>query len=352
VHRWVAQDVRYVAVALGRGGYQPRPAQQVLETGFGDCKDKATVFIALLRRMGVMAHPVLLYSGGRRYGAPPPSIDAFNHVIVAVVRPGGYQYVDPTSELTPFGELPYPDQGQWALVVHPDGRGETITLPLADPSANALAIAMRGEVSDSGRLHARLEVTATGAAQYGLRQQYATPKDSATRAAETRQLAMFALPDARTDSLEAFDGKDLLATPHVAFVLSGGRLATVSGRTAVLPVRSPGSVMAAVLHDLEGRGAMRYPIDIAKVNPALVTSSEFRLLLPPGWSARLPPDVRVESPFGRYEAEYAQTGRELHIRWRITGARGILPADRYAELLTWFRSVGADDATALIIDRN
>ena len=43
IHRWVAQDVRYVSVSLGMGGYQPRAPEQVLATGFGDCKDKATL---------------------------------------------------------------------------------------------------------------------------------------------------------------------------------------------------------------------------------------------------------------------------------------------------------------------
>src|SRR5581483_8168077 len=60
VHRWVAQDIRYVSIALGLGGYQPRAPQAVFETGYGDCKDKATLFIALLERMGFTADPVLL----------------------------------------------------------------------------------------------------------------------------------------------------------------------------------------------------------------------------------------------------------------------------------------------------
>jgi len=52
LHRFVAHDVRYVAVSLGIGGYQPRPAAQVLETGFGDCKDKATLFVHAGPRWG------------------------------------------------------------------------------------------------------------------------------------------------------------------------------------------------------------------------------------------------------------------------------------------------------------
>ena len=66
LHRWVAQDFRYVSIALGTGGYVPRLPAQVLETRYGDCKDKATLFIAAARRFGVQANPVLLSSSGPR----------------------------------------------------------------------------------------------------------------------------------------------------------------------------------------------------------------------------------------------------------------------------------------------
>ncbi|HEU0302591.1 MAG TPA: DUF3857 domain-containing protein, partial [Longimicrobium sp.] len=38
VHRWVAQDFRYVSLSLGIGGYQPRTPAEVLRTQYGDCK--------------------------------------------------------------------------------------------------------------------------------------------------------------------------------------------------------------------------------------------------------------------------------------------------------------------------
>ncbi|MGH7753787.1 MAG: DUF3857 domain-containing protein, partial [Gemmatimonadales bacterium] len=44
VHRWVAQDFRYVSLSLGIGGYQPRFPAAVLDSRYGDCKDKATLF--------------------------------------------------------------------------------------------------------------------------------------------------------------------------------------------------------------------------------------------------------------------------------------------------------------------
>ena len=85
VHRWVAQDFRYVSLSLGIGGYQPRMPMSVWETKYGDCKDKATLFIALARRMGVSAYPVLLsLTGGINRSLP--SAYQLDHMIAAIAR--------------------------------------------------------------------------------------------------------------------------------------------------------------------------------------------------------------------------------------------------------------------------
>src|SRR3989442_1196585 len=76
LHRWVAQDFRYVSLSLGIGGFQPRLPAAVLATRYGDCKDKATLFIALARRLGLHADPVLLSSSGG-IARDPPAAPAF-----------------------------------------------------------------------------------------------------------------------------------------------------------------------------------------------------------------------------------------------------------------------------------
>src|SRR2546430_7934636 len=123
VHRWVSQDFRYVSLSLGIGGYLPRMPAQVLETRYGDCKDKATLFIALVRKLGLNAYPVLLNSSGSA-DSTLPTVQQFDHMIAAVDRPaknGGRIYLDLTSDLTPYGELPPAEEGSFVLVVHDDG---------------------------------------------------------------------------------------------------------------------------------------------------------------------------------------------------------------------------------------
>ncbi|HEV3486389.1 MAG TPA: DUF3857 domain-containing transglutaminase family protein, partial [Vicinamibacterales bacterium] len=53
---WIQKRVRYAGVEVGESSVVPRTPQAVLANRYGDCKDKATLLVALLRQAGVKAH--------------------------------------------------------------------------------------------------------------------------------------------------------------------------------------------------------------------------------------------------------------------------------------------------------
>lgn len=116
-------------VGLGFG-YRPRTATKVVETRWGDCKDKVNLLRALLREIGMVAIPLTVKSGG----APDlrrewPTLMAFDHVIAAIQVPssrspaveislpgqGTWLLFDPTAEHVPLGELPWNLRNQEGL---------------------------------------------------------------------------------------------------------------------------------------------------------------------------------------------------------------------------------------------
>jgi transglutaminase-like putative cysteine protease len=349
LHRWVAQDFRYVSLSLGIGGYVPRLPAAVLETRYGDCKDKATLFIALSRRMGLRAYPVLLASGGG-VERDVPTAHAFDHMIAAVARPGGYLYLDLTSELTPFGSLPPPEQGEFGLVVHPDGSGEAITFPADSVTANRDVSTLTGELAADGEFHGRLEHVATGNQQYALRRMFATALGPAERDRVTRAVAGTVFPGAGGDSLELFDGRDLRAEPRIALVVRGARLTSPSGAEDILtlPLHNYGEVKGLAA-ELAARGPRRFPINVAAVAGPHAETAELTITLPPGWRASLPPNVSATSVFGTYTAQYAQNGRVLHVMRRLVGRTGTEPPERIGQLIAWLNAVGADDVRYVVL---
>ena len=109
--------------------------------------------------------------------------------------------------------------------------------------------------------------------------------------------------------------------------------------------------MTAAAAELDAAGPRRFPVDAEKVFGPTTAHTELRVTLPEGWRARLPVNVSAASAFGSYATEYAQVGRELRVTRRVSGARGILPPERAAELSRWFREIGKDDAKFIVLEK-
>ena len=353
VHRWVSQDFRYVSLSLGIGGYLPRLPSEVLETRYGDCKDKATLFIALARRMGLNAYPVLLSSRGSA-DSTLPSMEQFDHMIAAVDRPaanGGRLYLDLTSELTPYGELPPAEEGSFALVVHDDGSFETVTLPERPATANRSDTRIQGDLDTEGRFSGRYLETKTGSLQYDMRSAYARAfsKDELSRL--TQALANGVFAGASGDSLSLFDGRDLQAKPALAVTVRDAPVLSGSGNTRIftLPDALPNYASLGLVSSLERRKPRRYPIDIGDIIGPIEIFSELRMTLPQGWKAELPHGVSEKSKFGSYTAEYVQDGRELRITRQMLGAKGTAPPEDIDALIAWLRAISKDDAKFIVL---
>src|SRR3954454_9039226 len=354
LQRWVAQDIRYVSIALGLGGYQPRMPAEVLATGYGDCKDKTTLFVAAARALGFRAYPVLLNSGGLVDRALP-SLSQFDHAIAMVERSEGRVYIDLTAELVPYGELPESDQGQFGLIVYPDGTSEQVTLPETAPGANLNETRIAGSLSAEGYITAMYQERGLGSRQYSLRSLFLAPADSGHRAEFARAIATKLYPGADADSLVVFEGRDLAADPRVALRIVRGLAARTIGNNQTLILSLPLTSMrgmADAATALESNGPRRFPIDAAKIIGPVATFTDIKLTLPPGWQAQLPHDVEAKSKWGNYAARYDQEGATLHIVRQLEGARGIYPPADLPDLTGWLRAVAQDDVAYLVIERN
>jgi transglutaminase-like putative cysteine protease len=352
VHRWVAQDIRYVGIELGIGGYQPRMPDTVIATGYGDCKDKATLFVASLAHLGIRSFPVLLSSSASaRRDLPSPQ--QFNHEIAAVpLASGGYQFVDLTSTFNAYGELPRGIQGGFGLVVFPDGGNEEVTLPLDAPGFNVQTTRLVGTLSTSGMFDGHYEETASGSLAAGMRASFASPLDSAQRAEAARRVARKYFASGDGDSLSAFNGRDYAAPARVSVRIHDAKATTQAGPVELL--NNPFSsfaAMGAAADDIARLPARRFPIDASKIVGRQTASAELRVTLPEGWRARLPTGVSATSVFGTYVTTYAQTGRELVISRHIVGGTGVFMPSRVGELVTWLRAIGHDDVKFIVLDK-
>ena len=116
---YVQSNIRYLGIEMGTGSHAPSPAEETLKRRYGDCKDKAVLFISVLRALGIKAEPALVNTDiGRHVAEMPPMMNAFDHVIVKVVLGGKTYWLDPTRshQIGKLENIYQPDYG-YALVV-------------------------------------------------------------------------------------------------------------------------------------------------------------------------------------------------------------------------------------------
>ncbi len=168
IYEYVTDNIRYVSVAIGLGGWQPHRADQTLGWGYGDCKDMSTLLVSEARNMGIEAYPVLALT--RDEGVIDvdfPNFN-FNHVIAMAVIGSDTVWMDPTSNKCPFGELPTWVQDIDVLVVTEEG-GQIRRTPAAAASDNCTVRKSLWTIDED--LHASLTLTTavTGSCAIDLR---------------------------------------------------------------------------------------------------------------------------------------------------------------------------------------
>ena len=119
LYAFVVSQTRYVALEFGIHGYKPYPVDRILARRFGDCKDKASLLVAMLKSAGIDSRLVLLRM--RHLGtlsAVPASLAAFNHAIVYL--PKQQLFLDGTAEFYGSRELPDSDRQANVLIIEPE----------------------------------------------------------------------------------------------------------------------------------------------------------------------------------------------------------------------------------------
>jgi transglutaminase-like putative cysteine protease len=354
---YVQHSIRYVAVEIGIGGFQPHAAHEVFANGYGDCKDKATLLSAMLREAGLDSYYVLINSE-RDYLAPDfPSPVGFNHAILAIRLPqeaaqsglfvtlshptlGPLLLFDPTDSSTPLGYLPPALQSNYALLVT-DGDGELVKLPLVQPYTNRLLRIATLTLDKSGSLKGTVEEVRSGPAATSLKER------------------LLHLPKAQRQKVfenllaELLDGAVLTSAATSDLNDFSGGLSIQYGLTALAFAQHPGDLFlfrACALgrksSDVLGGEPRKHAVVFSH---SALESDVFNISFPAEYAIdELPPHVSYNYPFATYKSEsraaehvlrYARTFEIKDIR---------VPLEQLDDLKTLLRHM-ADDERAYTI---
>ncbi len=318
IHGFVLRNTHYVALEFGIYGYKPYPVSQTYARRFGDCKDKASLMIALLRAAGIEADIALVRT--RRLGDIDPraaSISVFNHAVAYLPRHD--LWLDGTAEYAGSRELPLEDQGALALTISAGGQSQLRRIPVTRPDQNYTRRTVYARIRSDGTIHFSGSAYIRGEDAPGLRREYELPERQ--RQAFRDHLAEI-FPSVRLDDVQVDGADDLEQDINVNF---RGTLDTFAGQRVLALTAS--WMRRAYVQQLAPLVSRRQPLLL----PApWTTEEEIHFTLPEGTVLQaLPPNSTLDTPFGAAALQFEQRRSEIIIRTSVQFRRVRIRVEEY-----------------------
>jgi transglutaminase-like putative cysteine protease/Flp pilus assembly protein TadD len=339
LYDFVARNVRYVSISLGVGRYQPHSAADVLENGYGDCKDKHTLFSALLRAEGIQSYPVLIHSS-RKVDADVPSPAQFDHVITAA-RLGaglGLTWLDTTPEVTPFGLILYQLRNKQAVLASEDSEAGLQRTPADSPVKTFMHFTLDGKFTEFGALDATLEVTAQGDRDWPMRSSFRRFSQAEWKDLVKVLSANWGLPG-DVDNIQLDPIEDTSKPFHLKYHLRQDRYFSVPS-TSVNFRPIPPLGMPAVRASQKSTE----PLD---VGPAGEMDYRIHLQFPSNYTVHTPTAVKMSRDYGDYSSAYSLSKGILEGERKLIVKRNEVAAARRADYES-FRNATRSDQDQLL----
>jgi hypothetical protein len=353
-----AQEIQYISIQIGVGGYRPHRAAEIFAKKYGDCKDKATLMRAMLHAVGLKAYPVLIFSGDNTYVREEwASPTQFNHCIIAVkisdetqapsvvTHPelGRLLIFDATDTHTPVGDLPDHEQGSWALVAA-GAAGTLMRMPVTPPEANRLEREADVVLTADGSIAAKLSERSVGQSavrERALFRRLSRPDYQkviegwvTTSGATMAKFSKIEPADDRSEGRFSLD---------VEF--SAERYAqTMQNRLLVF---KPVIVSHTDLLSVEA-GERKHPV----VLHSKAYTETVRVKLPEGFEVdELPDALKLDSDFGSYAATFEVSGGQLVFKRTLVQRESTVPAANYKSLRDFFGRIHALEQSPVVLAR-
>ncbi len=343
VYNWVIKNTRYVALEFGIYGFKPRRCVQTVSRGWGDCKDKATVIVSLLKEVGIDSTIVVLRTQMRgSFESDVASLAPFDHAIAYI--PSLDLYLDGTAEFTGTTELPTMDQQAVGILVN-EGKSELVTLPFLDPSTNVRDRHIKAAVAADGSAKLSLEVEVRGSSAPSWRRRYhaeATQRERATSDL-AREFPGFQLGSGKAGLRLELDDYEQPVEMHLTG--STPTFGRREGENLSLPV-TVGTRLTENYASLSER-------TLAVALPVFGTVRDtFELTLPPGYTViSKPSDVTTKTRFGDYAVQVTQAGNVVKVQSEIMlKVRRVEPAN-YKRFRAFCQAVDAAMTPRLVVGK-
>jgi Domain of Unknown Function with PDB structure (DUF3857)/Transglutaminase-like superfamily len=354
-------DIRYVAIELGIGGWQPHPAAEVFSHRYGDCKDKATLMAAMLREAGVESNYVVINTErGSVTPDVPAHLTAFDHVILAIKLPDGLNdpsliatlqhprlgrilFFDPTNELIPFGQIGGYLQANYGLLVTPEG-GELVELPQQSSAMNSIQRTAKLTLDNTGMLKGEVTETRLGERASSERWRLRTVTKDSDRIKPIEELLSNSLSSFHITRATLVNLQQTDQPFGFNYSFESRNYAKTAGNLLLVRPRVIGNKGLGFLETKEPR---KFPIEFE--GPARDTDT-FEITIPADYTVDdLPPPVDVDYGFANYHAKTVVTGNVVGYTRTYEVKELSVPVSKAEDLRKFYRIISGDERNTVVL---
>ena len=353
---YMQRNIRYFAVEIGIGGFQPHTAAEVFQRQWGDCKDKATLLSTMLKEVGIDSYYVIV--NAYREGVHPEYASMhFNHMILAIRLPSGvsdaglYSVVndpklgkllifDPTNPYVPLGYIPYYEQNTYGLAVGPDG-GQLISLPVAPAPSNRLLRTAQLSLSGTGTLSGEVKELSWGSPASQSRGEYIETQPAKRPEILENFLQNF-LPNFTVTSASVGNWDQYNTNLLIDYKFASQGYARMAGNELVLRPRVLGDEYTDLLDLFAQDKPRQYGIEFES---AARQDDVFDISLPAGYVLDGEvPAAGFSCDFATYTSKTELKGNVLHYVRTLQIQKVHVPKENLADLKDFLQKVASEQA--------
>jgi hypothetical protein len=348
IYDFVAQKITTVGLPLGSTGFKPRPATEVLSSGYATPEDKFVLFATLSTALELRAVPALTgYCDSK--AEPRPSV--FSHLLISAGDAEKQFWLDPGLEVAPFGMIsPVPKKCAFLLNrgFSAPSSADHAWQPLTGqpPFAAVQHVSVDATLAPDGTLTAKLRYTMRGENELLLRMAFhQSPREQWNDVAQ-----LLSLSDGFRGKVASVRASEPYATKEpftVEYEIIQAKFVDWSKR----PVRIPAILPLLGLPDPPAQSAASGNSSTIELGTPLEVETQTTLHLPAETSTEVPTGTSVERDYAAFSSRYdVQNGVITASRHIIFRARQ-LPLSRAADYNAFIRAVQNDQSQIFTLTR-
>ncbi len=350
IYAFVSQKIATVDLPLGTTEFRTRGDGETLAAGCGTAEDKFKLFAALTSRISATANAYLA-------GAPvsaekqPAYPTVFTKLLVEVPKQADGEYwLDPATEVAPFGMISSSFRGKPALALLPSTEAREkywTTVPLDLPFAASQKVSVDAALDGDGKLTAKVKYVMRGDNELLLRIAFhESPREKWKSLAQ-----LLSLSDGfrgQIDAVSASDPLEAAAPFTVEYTISQPKFIDWSKKSLRVPALLPN----VALPDPPAAGAA-----VIDLGTPLDVETLAVLRLPAGALARqTPTGTSVTRDYAAFSSKYsmvvggAEHPAEILASRHVTFLLRTIPGTRAADYGAFVRAVQNDAAQGFVVD--